>query len=107
MPISGVLVAGPSRADRTSNTTARHETKKEEGSTPSRMLRSDGLPHLMKPNEAARFLRVTPSAFYQMVARGQVAGIVRRTKRRMVVVTDVLLHSLHQQVAPSTARSVR
>jgi excisionase family DNA binding protein len=61
------------------------------------MLRPDGLPHFLTPEEAADLLRVTRKAFYVMVERGQVPGVVRRSARRLLVKTATLLDWIDQQ----------
>jgi excisionase family DNA binding protein len=51
-------------------------------------------------DEAAALLRTTRRAIYAMIARRQLAGVVR-IRRRALVRSDDLLHWLDQKRAPS------
>jgi len=63
--------------------------------------RPDGLPFFLTCAEAADLLRITRKALYVMVERGTVPGVIRRSRRRIVFDTDVLLQFLRQQVTSS------
>ena len=58
------------------------------------------LPGLLTVDEAASLLRTTRKAVYAMVGRRQLPGVVR-LGRRVLIRTEVLLHSLSQSRAPS------
>ena len=63
-------------------------------------------PALLLPKEAAKILRVSPKAFYAMVARGHVPGVVRYGSSIRVRSRD-LLHSADQKPTSSSRRSGR
>ena len=58
------------------------------------------LPVLLTVDDAASLLRTTRKAIYAMVERRQLPGVVR-LGRRVLIRTEVLLHSLDQSRALS------
>ena len=68
------------------------------------LRRPDGLPFFLTPHETADLLRITRKALYVMIERRTIPGVIRRSRRRIVFDTDVLLQWLRQQSAPSAAR---
>jgi excisionase family DNA binding protein len=71
------------------------------------LRRPDGLPHFLTAYEAADLLRVSRKAVYVMVERGTLPGVIRRSRRRIVVDTEVLLQFLRQPVTSSPHGGVR
>jgi hypothetical protein len=63
--------------------------------------RPDGLPHFLIAVEAADLLRMTVKALYVAVERGMIPGVIRRSRRRIVFDTDVLVNWLRQQATSS------
>ena len=61
-------------------------------------------PPMLTPDEVAVLLRTTRKAIYAMVARGQLAGVIRRGRRRLLFQRDVLLRALTEGRAPSSPR---
>jgi len=55
------------------------------------------LPFLLTAEEVADLLRISPKAVYQRIARGQMPGVVRKS-RRVLVVRDVLLRAIAKGV---------
>jgi excisionase family DNA binding protein len=63
-------------------------------------MREQGLPMFLTVSEAACLLRTTAKAIYTKIERHQLAGVVR-DGRRVLVRSETLLQSLHQQGALS------
>jgi excisionase family DNA binding protein len=61
---------------------------------PGRSELSEEMPPMMTLAEAAELLRTTTRALYQQIRRGQLPGVVRVGKRRLMVKTDVLLRGM-------------
>ena len=55
------------------------------------------LPFLLTVEEVADLLRISPKAAYQRIARGQIPGVSRKT-RRVLIFRDVLLKALGKGV---------
>ena len=64
------------------------------------------LPRLLKVDEAAAILRVSRKAFYALIARGHVPGVVRYGSSIRIRSRD-LLDSANQKPTPSSRRSGR
>lgn len=60
-----------------------------------------GAPHLHTVPEVAEILRTTPTAIYAKIARGQLPGVVRLS-RRVLIDRDELVAWLEQRRAPSS-----
>ena len=70
-------------------------------SRPNPLTRRRGPPHLCTVPEVAEILRTTPTAIYAKIARGQLPGVVRLS-RRVLVDRDELVAWLDQRRAPSS-----
>ena len=71
-------------------------------SSPSRSapLSIRQLPSLLTPEEVAHVLRTSRRAIYSRMARGQIPGVVRDGRRRLIL-RDELLKYLHERRAAS------
>lgn len=59
------------------------------------------LPMFLTVPEVAELLRTTPKAVYTMIERGQLVGVVRVNRKRILIRRDDLLHSLDYNRTPS------
>ncbi len=65
-----------------------------------RLPEASGNEMLLVVPEVATLLRTSPKAVYEMMRRGQLPGVLRIGRRRLVR-RDVLLDWLHHKCAPS------
>lgn len=56
----------------------------------------DGLPPLMTIRDAGELLRTTERALYQRIRRGEMPGVVRVGRRRLMVKTEEFLRTLRR-----------